>query len=292
MGRRGAGKKEKNVVSGPRASMTLREEATGRRQRNVSARTMCRIEHLRNLALWAATEACIPSLGAFFGQRLAASAEAVGVRPDSSLFFCERCESILHPGQNCTVRVKKNKSNKQRGHKKSDIARQKNVIYYCHFCCHRNLMRRTPKGYIQEISPSKTKRTSSFNAANHVVERSTSPTQDTPLVSPTAVEASKKMDAVAFPITETRRLEPSSPSTPLLTAGLSLLDAKMRKRKRRSAKQVTEPEGSSTAAAADKSICTSSKRRRKSWTSLKEIAQNAENDTIKKFTNLTIPFCM
>ncbi|KZV31542.1 hypothetical protein F511_07393 [Dorcoceras hygrometricum] len=178
MGRRGAGKKEKNVVSGPRASMTLREEATGRRQRNVSARTMCIIEHLRNLALWAATEASIPSLGAFFGQR-------------------------------------------------------------------------------------------------------------------NAVEADKMLDAVAFPITETPSVEPSSPSTPLLTKGLSLLDAKMRKRNRRSAKQVAEREGSSTAAAAaEKSICKSSKRRRKSWTSLKEIAQNAENDTIKKFAILTIPFFM
>ncbi|XP_073304704.1 uncharacterized protein [Primulina huaijiensis] len=288
MGRKGASKKLKNAVSGPqpRASMTLREEATGKKQGNVNARTMSRIDHLKSLALWAATEASIPSLGAFFGQRLTASTEAVGVRSDPSLFFCERCESILQPGDNCTIRVEKNKPNKGHRPKKSAIAVQNNVVYNCHFCSHRNVMRGTPKGYIQEISPPKTKQPSRLDDAYHVVERSSSLTQPTP----TAVEINNKTDVVAFPITARQSLEPSSPSTPLPTTGISLLDAKRRKRNRRSAKKVAEPEGSSTAADTEKSRCTSSKRRRKSWTSLKEIADSAEHDTVKRFTNLTIPF--
>ncbi|XP_073131102.1 uncharacterized protein [Henckelia pumila] len=290
MGRRGASKIGKNAVSGPqpRASRTLLEEAIGKKQVNVNARTMSRIDHLKSLALWAATEASIPSLGAFFGQRLAASTESVGVRSDPSLFFCERCESILQPGHNCTIRIEKNKPSKRRSHKKSDIATQNNVVYNCHFCSHRNLMRGTPKGYIQEISPPMTEQPSRFDAANHVVERSTSLTQSTP----TTVKANNKMETVAFPITDRQSLEPSSPSTLLPTTGRSLLDSK-RKRNRSSAKKATEPaEGNSTAADAEKNRCTSSKRRRKFWTSLKEIAQNAEHDSIKRFTNLTIPLFM
>ncbi|XP_075496890.1 uncharacterized protein LOC142533863 [Primulina tabacum] len=256
MGRKGASKKEKNAVSGPqpRASMTLREEATGKKEGNVNPRTKNRIDHLKSLALWAATEASIPSLGAFFGQRLAASIEAVGVRSDPSLFICERCESILQPGHNCTIRIGKISPSKRRRHKKSDIAIQNNVVYNCHFCSHRNLMRGTPKGYMQEINPLKTTQPSRLDAAYHVVERSTSLTQSTP----TAIKANK-IEAVAFPITDRQSLEPSSPSTPLPTTGLSLLDAKRRKRNRPSAKKAAEPEGSSNAADAEKSRCTSSK---------------------------------
>ncbi|XP_073127767.1 uncharacterized protein [Henckelia pumila] len=290
MGRKGAGKIGKNAVSGPQpcTSMTLREATTVKKQGNVNARTMSRIDHLKSLALWAATEASIPSLGAFFGQRLAASTEAVGVRSDPSLFFCERCESILQPGHNCTVRIEKNKLSKRLGHKKSDIATQNSVVYNCHFCSHRNLLRGRPKGYLQEISPPKTKQPSRFDAANYVVERSTSLTQSTP----TTVEANNKMATVAFPITDRQSLEPSSPSTPLPTTGRSLLDSNRRKRNRPSAKKAAEPDGNSTAADTEKSRCTSSKRRRKSWTSLKEIAQNAEHDSIKRFNNLTIPLFM
>lgn len=73
--------------SRPRGSMTLREESTGKKLGNVNAKTMCKIDHLKDLALWAAS---VPSLGAFFGERLSATNEALGLRGDPSIFVCER----------------------------------------------------------------------------------------------------------------------------------------------------------------------------------------------------------
>lgn len=86
------GKKGSNLASGsqPRGSSTLREESTGKKHTNVNAKTMCKIDHLKDLALWAAAEPSIPSLGAFYGERFAATNEALGLRSDPSLFVCER----------------------------------------------------------------------------------------------------------------------------------------------------------------------------------------------------------
>lgn len=92
MGGAGGKKKGSNLASGmqPCGSLTLREESTGKKQANVNAKTMCKIDHLKDLALWAAVEPSVPSLGAFFGERLAATNEALGLRSDPSFFVCER----------------------------------------------------------------------------------------------------------------------------------------------------------------------------------------------------------
>lgn len=91
MGGRG-GKKGPNATPGSqsRCSRTLREESNGKKQGSVNVKSMCKLDHLKNLAVWAADEASVPSLGAFFGERLAATSEALSVRPDPSLFICER----------------------------------------------------------------------------------------------------------------------------------------------------------------------------------------------------------
>lgn len=92
MGGNGRNKKGPNATTGfqSRISMTLREESSGKKHRNVNATTMCKIDHLKNLALWAATEASVPSLGAFLGERLAATTDALNLRADPSLFICGR----------------------------------------------------------------------------------------------------------------------------------------------------------------------------------------------------------
>ncbi|GAA0149053.1 hypothetical protein LIER_36857 [Lithospermum erythrorhizon] len=163
MGRRGANKKgckqsnsSSRSGSTPSLNLSLREEAAGRKKQNVHKSVMLKLDHLKNVASWASTEACIPPLAAFFGQRLAASAEALVVPPDPSLFYCQWCESILRPGYNCTVRIEKNHS-KIRRHKKSSIPSQNNVSYKCHFCAYRNLIRGTPKGHMKVICPHKVK---------------------------------------------------------------------------------------------------------------------------------------
>ncbi|KAK6137483.1 hypothetical protein DH2020_028736 [Rehmannia glutinosa] len=286
MGGRGK-KKGLNATPGsqPRVSMTLREESSGKKHGNVNAKTMCKLDHLKNLAVWAATEASVPSLGAFFGERLAATTETLGIRADPSLFVCERCESILQPGSNCTVRIEKNKSKKRHKRKKSNPTTQNNVVYRCHFCSHRNLMRGTPKGYVKEMCPQKAKPTLKLETAKSSVDKcpsSAKATTNTPEVN--------KVDIVDLPTVDGQNLETSSPATPLPTTFLSLLDSKRRKRNRSGAKKVTEPETSLTAGDEEKSKQASSKRRKKSWTSLKEIAQSGGNDIGNNNTNLTIPF--
>lgn len=86
----GAGGKKKGsnlaAASQPRGFTTLREESTGKKHGTVNAKTMCKVDHLKYLA----AEASVPSLGAFFGERLAATTEALGLRSDPSSFVCER----------------------------------------------------------------------------------------------------------------------------------------------------------------------------------------------------------
>lgn len=278
MGGAGGMKKGSNSAPGsqPRGPMMLREESNGRKHGNVNAKTMCKIDHLKNLALWAAAEASIPSLGAFFGERLAATNEALGLRSDPSLFVCERCESILQPGTNCTVRIEKNKSKGRRRQKKSNLKAQNNLVYRCHSCSHRNLIRGTPNGYVKEICPPKPKPTLKSKKAgeNRLSLGNATTTIDSDALSP--------LDG--------QNLDTSSPATPLPTTSLSFLESKRRKRNRSSAKKVAEPQSSAAAADLEKSSHASSKRRKKSWTSLKEIAESSGQDIGKKLTDLTIPF--
>lgn len=77
--------------------ISLREEVTGKLQKKATSnvKSILKLEHLRNLAVWASGEASIPSLGAFYGQCLASGEEAMGVPPDSSLITCQRFAFFL-----------------------------------------------------------------------------------------------------------------------------------------------------------------------------------------------------
>ncbi|KAH6782918.1 hypothetical protein C2S52_007877 [Perilla frutescens var. hirtella] len=234
---------------------------------NVNAKSMSKIDHLKNLALWAA---CVPSLGAFF----VATSEALGLRADLSLFVCESCESILQPGNNCTARIEKNKPKGRRRRKKSNPKAQNYVVSRCHSCSHQNMMRGTPNGYVKEICPPKPKPALKLKKA-----RETATTTE-----------HEKVDSDALLPLDRQNLETSSPATPLPETGLSLLDSKRRKRNRSYAKKVAEPQISSAAVDLEKSIQSSSKRRKKSWTSLKQIADSSgQKDIGKKLLDLTIP---
>lgn len=197
---------------------------------------------------------------------------------DDAMLF-NRCESILQPGHNCTVRIEKNKSKVQRRHKKPHLTTQNNVVYKCHFCSHRNLMRGTSKGYVKEICPPKPKPALKLKIAEPAVKKHLSLEKATEI-------PSNKVDFVDLPPLAGRNLETSFPATPLQTPILSLLDSK-RKKRNRSTKKVAESE---TTIEADNSIHISSKRRKKSWTSLKEIAESSRNDVGNKSINLSIPF--
>ncbi|KAI3691790.1 hypothetical protein L6452_31592 [Arctium lappa] len=286
MGKKGSSKKAlPATTSGPQMSVTIREASTGKKHTNV--KSSLKLQHIKNLAMWATCDAAIPSLGAFFGHHFAASSEALGTPIDPSLFTCQRCESILHPGHSCTIRIETNKTNARHKGKKPNRYPQNNVVYTCHFCSHRNIKRGTPRNTsppkahkrVPEPASStnqKTRKTvSSFdmtkdNVVANTLTASVGSTGDDPRGKMGIVEV--KDDPAA-----------SGPATPLTT--MTLLESKMKKRTRSGAKKTTASES-----VTEKSVNTSNRRRRKSWSSLKEIAESNDNDNNRRLMNLTVPF--
>lgn len=95
MAKKGGAKGPPNSTSGPHnhKPVSLREEATGKlhnKKTGTNVKSMLKLQHLKNLAMWASTEVSIPSLSAFYGQCFATDEEALGIPPDPSLITCER----------------------------------------------------------------------------------------------------------------------------------------------------------------------------------------------------------
>ncbi|PWA62208.1 RNAse P, Rpr2/Rpp21 subunit [Artemisia annua] len=146
-------------------SVAMRKASTGKKQINV--KSSLKLQHLKDLAVWASHDAAIPSLGAFFGHHFAASSEALGSPVDPSLFACQRCESMLHPGFNCTIRIEKNKTNSRHKGKKTTNHPRNNIVYTCNFCSHRNMKRGTPQNTSQQKD--KTNPKSTNNKSNNTL---------------------------------------------------------------------------------------------------------------------------
>ena len=72
-----------------------------------------------------------------------------------------------------------------------------------------------------------------------------------------------------------------SPATPPVRKGNTLLRGKRRKRNNPGSNKQAEPESNSVSADTENSVSTSNKRRRKSWTSLREIAKPASRVTLR-----------
>ncbi|KAJ9703111.1 hypothetical protein PVL29_004751 [Vitis rotundifolia] len=296
-------RKGSGLPSASHTSITLREENSGRKQNkakggekggSTNMKSMLKLQHLKSLAMWASQEASIPSLGAFFGHRLM----TCGV-PDQSLFPCQRCETILQPGQNCTVRIEPSRARAQHGTKKSYASTQNNVIYWCHFCSHHNVKRGTPKGHMKEICP-KVKPSSVSKHTNpmpqNAADPETVPQNEVEVCKTDEIASSATAldipitDSPATPTVATDTPITNSPATPLVRTGNTLLGGKRRKRNKPGSSKQAEPESNSASADTQKSVSTSNKRRRKSWTSLREIAETSEQGNTRNIANLTIPF--
>lgn len=292
MGKRGSQSKRQNGSNLHNNSMTLREESIGKKQANVSAKSMLKVQHLMNLAKWASVEASVPSLGAFFGLRLADSTEDLGIPADPALFTCQRCESILQPGSNCTVRIENNRAKVGR-RKKSKAPLQNNVVYKCHFCSHRNLTRGTPRGHLKELYPPKDKvHPKSKGANSKLVKAPISDSVDLEVSvgngKPEAASGRDNMAIAEVAISDKSKDDLNNPVTPLARKGMTLLEARSRKRNRSKSKKATESQIISTEAG--ETITASNKRKRKTWTSLKEIAESSDNSNRRNLTKLPIPF--
>ncbi|XP_057803764.1 uncharacterized protein LOC131019098 [Salvia miltiorrhiza] len=181
-----------------------------------------------------------------------------------------KCESILQPGNNCSVGIQKKRSKVR--HRRKGL--KGDIVCRYQFCCHQNMMRGTLKGYVKEICPPKPKPAPNLKKVqeNHPSAGNAA----------TAVE----VDSDSLLPFDGQNPETRSPTTPLPKTGVSLLDSRRRKRNCSGAKKVDEAQISSAAADMEKSVEASSKTRKKSWTSLKEIAESSG----KKFTDLTVPF--
>ncbi|KAH0643230.1 hypothetical protein KY290_034828 [Solanum tuberosum] len=358
----------KNGVGKAPGSITLREESgVKKKQTHVNAKLMLKLEHIKDIAAWASGEGSIPSLGAFFGQRLAVSTESLGLPPDPSLFTCQRCESILQAGYNCTARIEKNKRKARKKCKTSGIPPKNCLVYECHFCSHQKLKRGTPRGYMKDLYPAKPKTSRVDPAKSAIRKTKVDPTEsamrrsehlgtlvasidkakvdptesairkseqldtlmtsiDKAKVDPTesAMQKSEHLDTSVASIDKTRvdTIESATqkseqfdalggsttdvivsselvgddpmagPATPLSTVTVtSLLDSKKRKRNRTGSKKKVEPQDGSSMTDAEKTVPTSSKRKKKSWTSLKEIAESQSSNSWK-FSNISVPFIL
>ncbi|KAK4276265.1 hypothetical protein QN277_019233 [Acacia crassicarpa] len=284
MGKKGGGKRLPNSTSGPQNPISLREEATGKLQKKTgsNAKSMLKLEHLKNLALLASREVSIPSLGAFYGQCFASAEEAMGVSPDPSLLTCERCEIVLHPGFNCTIRIKKRRTKGKHRRNKFANVTQNNVVYKCHYCLHQNLKNGTFKGHIKGICPPKEK---SSNESKHGQIPSHESGKSGKQV--TNKDEANETNVFALQVAAAEVPAKHCPATPPITSVGTALDGSKRKRCKMGSNKATEPTSMSVKKDAEKATSTSSKRRRKSWTGLNEIAQSSENNS--RIAKLSIP---
>ncbi|KAJ4712067.1 RNAse P, Rpr2/Rpp21 subunit [Melia azedarach] len=318
MGKRGGDRRTSNLPSVSHKPLSLREEKAGKKQTNmVNVKSKLKLKHFQNLAVWASGEASVPSLAALFGHRLASANEALGLQPDPSLFSCQRCETILQPGFNCTIRIEKNQVNARRRCKKRKTSTQNTVVYKCHFCSHRNLKRGSPKGHMKEICPKQPlqleRLKSSLRKFADSVEdkRSKDEICKVDEIALPAIESSLdksadlvkdtkskdevcKVDEIALPAIARESPTCSSPTTPSVKTKITL-EAKKRRRNKLGTKTPAEYESKSAITDTEKTTVVSTKRKRKSWTSLKEIAERSEHDNgqnSQNIANLAIPFSL
>ncbi|CAL5356136.1 hypothetical protein CsSME_00044988 [Camellia sinensis var. sinensis] len=140
---------------------------------------------------------------------------------------------------------------------------------------------------MKEIHPPKAKPSFKFEPSRSTVIKSVKLKEGA-----TGNKEVKKVDKIAFPAVTTDDLVIDSPAraSPSVRTGLTLLEVRRRKRNRLGAKKAAEFESNSATTVAENSISMTNKRKRKSWTSLKEIAESSEHGNSQNVTNLTIPF--
>ncbi|WOL16308.1 hypothetical protein Cni_G25095 [Canna indica] len=281
-------KKENSVLNanqGIYRGGTLREEKTGPKQVDVSS--ILKVQHLQRLATWASGEARMGPLAAFLGEHLAASAEASRIPLDSTTLLCERCETILQPGINCTIRIEKVNS-KRRCAKKLRLSCQNNVVYTCHFCSHGNIKWGTAKGQVHALLASQ--KSNSCESTNGMKGNSSNEI-------PLTMELQQNAGSKNSPKPE---LKPESNATTSEAAVRSISSKSpvtrlMKLVNKSNNKKVSDSTpnkvGSNSAiAVSETTIGGSNKRRRKGWSSLKEIVQINESQKDKSISNFAIPF--
>ncbi|KAI3934173.1 hypothetical protein MKW92_043165 [Papaver armeniacum] len=310
------GRKSGFVNGSDLVGLTLKQQIDGRggnQKKKISSssnsssnvgRSILKTKHLEKLALWAGGHVSIPSFGALFGQRLGSCYESMGTPIDSSLFLCQRCKSILQPGSTCTVRIVKNGS-KKRKRRKNEVFLHKTRL---------NLKRGTSKNHMKEILLARLKQVESdekqLNLVKTKADKGKVDMNVEAIVCPGNVAGfkgnvvdqicSRSVKAIGSNIKKSEAkvaemdyvvckdvASENNLATPLNRAPMLFLDAKRRKRNRSNDKQVSTISNSKPGNV-EKVSGSLTKRRKKSWSTLKELAEaNVQKNDI---ANLIIPF--
>ncbi|KAG0462935.1 hypothetical protein HPP92_021411 [Vanilla planifolia] len=236
---------------------TLRDENSGKKDHDVCS--VLKMKHLQKLATWAGGDGGIAPLGALFGYHLAANAESSGIPIDQSCFQCQRCESILQPGFNCTIRIQKNKHKRKRGKKASVTSFQNSVDYKCNFCSHHNMIKGTQKDHLKDII-------SSRDPGHIRLYRG--------LAKDSTVSQSNRVNGVRS------TYEPRTPMG---------LQNNKRKKEETNSRKLQLSGNSSQLTDYGKQP---NRKKRKGWSSLRDIVERKEAESCKNFDSFVIPFPM
>ncbi|MQM06776.1 hypothetical protein Taro_039607 [Colocasia esculenta] len=286
------GRQKNNLASSPRLhDISLREENVGRKHVNPPA--VLKLQHLQRLAIWAGGEAPISPLAAHFGRMLAASAEFEGIPLDRSIVSCQRCETVLQPGYNCTVRIEKN-ANGAKCHRRSGFSKN-NVVCTCHFCSHRNVRKGTPKGHMQGLLASRPRPISELKPADSIT-MTISKSDDNAIVA-------NNLDGFSEYVGEERPLNVESTPQKEVASNIPAKDCQktpsttVSEKEKRKITECKSTKGANSATnyaahGSGKDSGTSSKRRRKGWSGLREVTMSSEREKEKRMNNLAIPFLM
>ncbi|KAL2611417.1 hypothetical protein R1flu_023109 [Riccia fluitans] len=213
-----------------------------------------KVQYLAKVAEWAATT--VPNLGAFFGQRMAAASEALAIPPPTSYALCQRCETVLQVGENCSVRVSKAPKKWRKSKSKGVDAGVKNaIVYHCHFCKFGNKTPGTAKGHVKTklslaAALTQMKKLGSSNPAQQTKGAGSSK-------APTATHAQSKnlgSNKTSSAVSEARNAAEAAPATPVGKPRSVMVSSPM------------TPSSGAEATGGGK------KRKRKGWSTLKEMA--------------------
>ncbi|PKA60889.1 hypothetical protein AXF42_Ash006524 [Apostasia shenzhenica] len=292
MGRRR--KNSTNPKQGICQRARLRVDIASKKDTDVSS--VLKIKHLQRLATWAGGVGGISPLGALFGWKLAANAEASGIPIDKSSVLCQRCECILQPGFNCTIRIENNKNAKKQPNKSCTLP-QNNIIYACSFCLHINLFRGTAKGHIKD-SISSTRDMKPDNVVTSKLDRSLGEPIDG-LANDPATEKLETDENVVLATTLKTETRPtaravarhlSDPSTPITSLQKPVIfsnkDEKMSGLKQGKLKLG----GNGNSSEVIESGKESARKKRKTWSSLKDKVEEAESSV--RTISFSNPFFM
>ncbi|KAF9589275.1 hypothetical protein IFM89_022241 [Coptis chinensis] len=281
--------------------MTLREEIIAEKKGKGGAgdlKSVLRMQHLQNISVWAAGEVGMPSYAAFLGNCFGKYSEASGLPIDPSFIPCQRCEAILQPGFNCTVRIETNGAKVRKRRNKSYVPTKNIVVYTCHFCSNRNVKRGTPKHHMKEIFASELKTGSEF-VSTLVDKKSGSSIKGSkkikkPLgtVPPQVISKSVPHNSKIHPDLAKEIRAEKSAATPKERTKLFLSKGKKRKNISPGSKEQVENENKIMTPNAEKVVGESSRKRRKGWSSLKKIAETSGSENNRNISTIVLPFFM